>query len=533
MSYGPSKCRCLVVRTGEMQLRRWFASLSLKGSIVLGTVLGILMPVLAVGPVLAVDGYQREIDARITSLLQQYCNLLAQSLSTPLWHVDVPAAESFVHSVMSNPDVIRIRVEDAALGQFMLVQKPVPSGGVLMQEIRPVLRDGATIGRVSVEMSTVHVREQFLGKLGTAGIALLMQVVISFGLLFLLFEHRLMRPLRQLLNDAKRLSNGELTKPVTVIRQDEMGALAQGLDTMRSNLNEQISQVHELNATLEQRVNERTQSLKEANRELVDAMAALKNAHDEIQRSERLAALGALVAGVAHELNTPIGTCVTVASTLEHLSETFESVSKTGITRSDLATFVENTRHASNLLMRNLNVAVELIGGFKQVAVDRTRAQRREFQLDTVVAETVLTLSPSFKRGKHEIQVDISRGVLMTSYPGQLGQILTNLINNAVVHGFESRDHGVIRITARLLSLDSIELVVEDNGVGIPEVNLRRIFDPFFTTRLGQGGSGLGLNIAYNLIHSVLGGSVEVQSSVGSGTRFVLTLPRVAEDNLA
>jgi signal transduction histidine kinase len=262
-------------------------------------------------------------------------------------------------------------------------------------------------------------------------------------------------------------------------------------------------------------------------------LAALKSAHDEIQRSERLAALGALVAGVAHELNTPIGTCVTVASTLEHLSETFESASKTGITRSDLATFVESTRHASDLLMRNLNVAVELIGGFKQVAVDRTRAQRREFQLDNVVAETVLTMSPSFKRGKHEIQVDIPRGVVMTSYPGQLGQVLTNLINNAVVHGFENRDHGVIRITARLLSPDSIELVVEDNGAGIPEMNLRRIFDPFFTTRLGQGGSGLGLNIVYNLIHSVLSGSVEVQSNVGSGTRFVLILPRVAEDNLA
>jgi signal transduction histidine kinase len=167
------------------------------------------------------------------------------------------------------------------------------------------------------------------------------------------------------------------------------------------------------------------------------------------------------------------------------------------------------------------------------VAVDRTRAQRREFQLDNVVAETVLTLSPSFKRGKHEIQVDIPRGVVMTSYPGQLGQVLTNLINNAVVHGFENRDHGVIRITARLLSPDSIELVVEDNGAGIPEMNLRRIFDPFFTTRLGQGGSGLGLNIVYNLIHSVLSGSVEVQSNVGSGTRFVLILPRVAEDNLA
>jgi len=238
-----------------------------------------------------------------------------------------------------------------------------------------------------------------------------------------------------------------------------------------------------------------------------------------------------LVAGVAHELNTPIGNCVTVASTLQDVSKQFARSIATGLTRSALAAFVESTEHASELLARNLNVAADLIRSFKQVAVDRTRAQRREFQLDAVVAETVLILNPSFKRGHHKIQVDVPNGITMTSYPGQLGQILTNLINNAVLHGFDNNQPGTIHISARLLSPESVELVVADDGAGIPEANLRRIFDPFFTTRLGQGGSGLGLNIVYNLMKDVLSGTVQAQSTTGSGTRFVLLMPRVAHKN--
>jgi len=511
---------------------RWLSALSLKGAIVLGMALGILLPVLAVGPVLALDSYQREIDARITSLLKQYGNMLAQSMSTPIWHVDLPAAESFVNSLMSNPDVVRVRVEDAALGPFIVAEKPIPAGGKLVQEVHPVLRDGATIGRVTIDMTTTFVQQQFMGKLVTAAVALFLQVLISFGLLFLLFEHRLMRPLRKLLGDAKRLSSGELTEPVTVMRHDEIGALAQGLDTMRENLNEQISHVRDLNATLEHRVSERTHSLNTANQELVSAMAALKTAHDEIQRSERLAALGALVAGVAHELNTPIGNCVTVASTLQDMTKDFARASTAGLTRSALASFVDNTQHASELLTRNLGVAVNLIRSFKQVAVDRTRAQRREFQLDAMVNETLLILSPSFKRSTQRIEVDVPSGIAMTSYPGQLGQILTNLINNAVLHGFAGDKQGVIRISARSTSDATVELVVADDGAGVPEANLQRIFDPFFTTRLGQGGSGLGLNIVYNLMKDVLGGTVQVQSTLGVGTRFILLMPRVAPNSL-
>jgi PAS domain S-box-containing protein len=286
--------------------------------------------------------------------------------------------------------------------------------------------------------------------------------------------------------------------------------------------------VRELNATLEHRVSVRTHELNSANQGLMEAMATLKSAQAEIQRSERLAALGALVAGVAHELNTPIGNCVTVASTLQELSEALAGDMERGLTRRALNHYVSSTRQASDMLMRNLRNAAELIGGFKQVAVDRTSSQRRRFELEEVVSETVLTMGPALKRSNHKVEVEVPNGIAMNSYPGPLGQVLGNLINNALLHAFEGKEHGTVRISAQVMHGYRVHVLVEDDGCGIPEVNLGRIFDPFFTTKLGRGGSGLGLNIVYNLVADVLGGTIRVESRAGEGTRFLLDLPLFA-----
>ncbi|MBI3230610.1 MAG: hypothetical protein HYZ45_10640, partial [Burkholderiales bacterium] len=271
-------------------------------------------------------------------------------------------------------------------------------------------------------------------------------------------------------------------------------------------------------------VHERPQALHLANQELQSAMDTLKNAQEEIQRTDRLAALGALVAGIAHELNTPIGNCVVVASTTQSISEQFAKEVESGLKRSSLQSYVNQIKQANQLLERNLHSAAELIGSFKQVAVDRTSAKRRQFELHAVVEETVRTLAPSFKHSGHSVEYAVPPDIVMDSYPGPLGQILNNLINNAMLHAFEGRENGLIHISARLLSSQQVQLEVRDNGVGIPEANLGRIFDPFFTTKLGQGGSGLGLNIVYNLVSNVLGGSIRVESTLQQGTHFFLIL---------
>lgn len=288
------------------------------------------------------------------------------------------------------------------------------------------------------------------------------------------------------------------------------------------------NEVLELNETLEDRVIERTEELQQANQELESTLDTLNMAQEELVRSEKLAALGALVAGIAHELNTPIGNSLMVASTLVDRTRALAKNFKEGLKRSLLEEYIGDASKAGDILERNLSRAANLVTSFKQVAVDQTSSQRREFSLAEVVAEIILTLSPTIKKTYFAVEQDIPDDLMMDSYPGPLGQVLTNLINNAFLHGFEGRNAGIVMIEAQPVGDDYLELTIRDNGIGIPPANLNRIFDPFFTTKLGAGGSGLGLPITHNIVSSVLGGRIRLQSEVDIGTTFVLVLPLTA-----
>ncbi|WP_423024442.1 sensor histidine kinase [Undibacterium sp. Ji42W] len=506
------------------------ATLSLRKAIVLGIGLGILIPAILLGSVLAKDSYEREYDVRVRGPLKQYASMLEQTMPVPLWQVDATSAQSFVNSVMLNPDVVRIIVEDAALGRFVHAEQAIQQRQGLISETRNIRKDGTVIGRVTIEMSSYWMEQEFLKKFLKGGAAILVQLLISFFLLWLLFQKRMMRPLQQLQRDVDRLGEGHLEEVVSAARPDELGSLALGVDSMRLRLGELMNEQASHNATLEQRVADRTKELNVSNQELRTALDNLNSAHAEIQRSDRMAALGSLVAGVAHELNTPIGNSVTVASTIHDLSREFNKKMVQGVTRAALQNYIENNLQASDILLRNLHSAADLIGSFKRVAVDRTSAQRRLFFLDEVVRETMLTMGGSIRHHVHEVRINIPPGIRLDAYPGLLGQIISNLVNNAILHGFDGRENGIIDIRGHLLDTEpaKVELSVNDNGVGIADINLGRIFDPFFTTKLGQGGSGLGLNIVYNLVCDVLGGSIRVSSELEKGSSFIMQMPLCA-----
>ncbi len=283
-------------------------------------------------------------------------------------------------------------------------------------------------------------------------------------------------------------------------------------------------------AELERRVQERTEALSLANRELVKAMRRLRETQSSLVRSEKLASLGSLVAGVAHELNTPLGTALTVATTLRDRTEEFLQETKTGLRRSTLNAYVDMLQSTTELLTRNLTRAADLITSFKHVAVDQTSSQRRKFELRQVIHEVIDTLRYRFKKTPYQLVLEIPENIRMDSYPGPLGQVLTNLLDNALIHGLDGCKQGKIRIQVSRMGSDWIRLKFCDDGVGIPAEHQGRLFDPFFTTRLGQGGSGLGLNIVHNIVEGVLGGTIQVKSAPGKGTCFILELPQTAPE---
>jgi signal transduction histidine kinase len=286
-------------------------------------------------------------------------------------------------------------------------------------------------------------------------------------------------------------------------------------------------QIKLLNEQLEIRVEKRTA-------ELTKALEDLHHAQDELVQSGKLASLGQLVAGVAHELNTPIGNALMTTTAMGAATQQFASQLGSGaIKKSTLKKFVEQIEEGATLAERSLHRASDLVRSFKQVAVDQASERQRSFDLAHTISEVVDTLRPNLRGLPWVLEVDIPEGIDMDSYPGPLGQITINLVMNALLHAFEGRTRGCVKIAVTSKDADSVALVFADDGVGIAPEHLSRVFDPFFTTKLGQGGSGLGLSIVHRLVTQVLGGTLRVESKYGQGAQFILQLPLKSPDNAA
>jgi PAS domain S-box-containing protein len=259
------------------------------------------------------------------------------------------------------------------------------------------------------------------------------------------------------------------------------------------------------------------------------ALRNLRETQNSLIEAEKLAALGRLVAGVAHEVNNPVGISLTVASSLERKTALFaDEVGRGNLKRSSLNEFLETSRDAASQLVANLNRAAELIQSFKQVAADRNYSDQRIFDLGDLTEQVVMSLRPGLRKHHLTLSVDCQPNLTMNSYPGPYGQVLTNLFLNSVAHAFPDGKPGAVDIQVRESGKDNVEILFSDNGCGMSLDVRRRAFDPFFTTRRDQGGTGLGLHIVYSIVTNRLGGRLDLDSEPGGGTRIQIILPRVA-----
>ena len=269
---------------------------------------------------------------------------------------------------------------------------------------------------------------------------------------------------------------------------------------------------------LEEMVLSRTQ-------ELQNSIIELKKTQSQLVQAEKMASLGQLVAGISHEINTPVGIGVTLASNLEARTEMLSKLYfDNNLKKSDLENYLEIAVDSSQMILSNLKRAAELIRSFKLVAVDQSSENKRYFDLGNYIKDVLRSLQNQLKKKSHQIVIHIDEEIFINSYPGTFSQIITNLIQNSLIHGFEEIDYGKITIDL-FVEDNSLILIYSDNGKGIPKENLQKIFTPFFTTKRGKGGSGLGLHIIYNLVTTKLHGNIKCETAKNEGIKFKIWIP--------
>ncbi|MBL8371087.1 MAG: hypothetical protein JNK28_06835, partial [Burkholderiaceae bacterium] len=272
-------------------------------------------------------------------------------------------------------------------------------------------------------------------------------------------------------------------------------------------------------AELEKRVQERT-------RHLAQTIQSLNDARDQLVQVEKQAALARLVAGMAHEVNTPIGNARLAVSTIAEAQREFTNAMQTGLRRSDLNQFLSLAEDSHQLAERNLARVVELVSAFKQMSADQASSERRRFDLAKLIEEILRLLAPQLRRASCELVLELEPDLEMNSQAGPLEQVIVNLVQNALLHGFDGLESGRLTVQARRAKdCEGVELVIGDDGRGMSAEVLARAFDPFFTTKMGRGGLGLGLPIVQGLVQKLLGGTLQVDSAPDQGTRVTLRLP--------
>lgn len=398
--------------------------------------------------------------------------------------------------------------------------------------IKPVVYEGNIEGYVYVrgglERLSNYINKKILVDIALTLFVLVLVLLVSRGI-----QKRIATPiegLSSLLQDVSKNHNYSARAPGSNI--SELNVLANNLNIMLARTENQLErhkadkqEIKQLNQSLEEKVNQRTIALREANQELLNALERMHQYQNQIIENEKMASLGQMVAGVAHEVNTPIGLGITGSTLLrDKLSDIRDAFQNKSLTSKQLERFVSDGIENLDLIYRNLNRAAELVSSFKRLAVSQDLEVNSKIDLSNLLTEVVASMRADLATKNPEVTIDCDKGLAIESKAGPLQQVLEQLITNSLLHAFNDQLNNTISIAVRQ-SLDQLIIEYTDNGMGVPKAIKKRIFDPFVTTRRGEGGSGLGMHLVYNLVTQALGGSITLDEEFSQGAKFTITLP--------
>lgn len=479
-----------------------------------------VLPVIFVVSVLFLNGmalFERNKLKDINIILaEERVNNLAKLLADPLWQLMTNSINGLIEASLQENNVICIELAQTFVGTekeqstfYGECDEKVSGSEVITSPIYYSGRfEDSYLGQLKMTFQIQPSFKEIYTRLNSQiALALVMIIAISISA-FYAFKWTVVQPLLRVSDSLKLYQITGKRQAVDWESTDELGLL---IADYNSNLQLQ---------------SETEKKLLASKSEVEAALQNLQNAQDLLVQSEKLASLGRMVAGIAHELNTPIGNCRTVVSSLHEKTIDFKDELESGqLKRSSLTCFMDAQVEALRILETSLVMAITQVANFKQVAVDQTSEQQRLFNLKAVLDEVIYTMRPKLKHTKIKLELDVPDSIELDSFPGPLGQIVSNCINNSLLHGFEENQEGEICITASLQGEEHVDIVFADNGAGMNEEQKKHAFDPFFTTKIGRGGTGLGLNIVYNIINNVLKGSVSLMSNPGKGVILKMCIP--------
>ena len=482
------------------------------------------------------DSAKKDIKAELVVVKETFEDILA----TNVWSLDFEQLKITISGINRLPLVTNVEIRDenkqlVKTAGVAITPEVQDSPGLFWHDFPLLIQHGnetRQIGSVKIYSNNQVVFDRIKVGIIVLILTAILKTSVLIFLIIIVFNRLLTKPLGQLASDAKKIDiNQHHFRPVRADSgdsRDELHVLENALNIMMDKISVSINELEDLNTNLESKVKERTYELDQERLKLQSSLKEVRSMQKQLIESEKMAALGAIVTGVAHEINTPLGVCVTAISNLEKLlSNINNSYEKGELSAGQFQGFLTNSNETSELIISNLQKASELVNNFKLISVDQSSEKRVLFCIREHIEQTISTLPKHLQRHQITINVEGENNLQIHSFPRAWSQIIHNLVINSLTHAYDEHvPENKGNICIRLNKVQSqFQFIYEDDGIGISDTIREKVFDPFFTTKRGIGGPGLGLNIIYNLVTQKMRGNIGFESSPQSGTRFIITVP--------